>query len=238
MTAQWPGHAAEEVERLITVPIETELNGLPNLVVMRSVSLYGLVEHSRHVHRWHRPLLRAPAGVRAARRRASCPTASSPDVEAPFSPSGLVYRYVLQSPDRSRDGAARAAGLGARQGVSAPCPASPTSRRSAARRCSTRCSSIRRKLAGAGLADQRRVGGARARTTATRGGGFYLRGRTVLLRPRARSRRDARGHRQHRARREERRAGAREGRRDASRSGTRRASASSASTNRTTRSKA
>jgi len=42
LTAQWPGHAAEEVERLITVPIETELNGLPNLVVLRSVSLYGL----------------------------------------------------------------------------------------------------------------------------------------------------------------------------------------------------
>ena len=42
MTAQWPGHAAEEVERLITVPIETEMNGLPNLVVTRSVSLYGL----------------------------------------------------------------------------------------------------------------------------------------------------------------------------------------------------
>src|SRR6185503_8320288 len=42
ITTQWPGHAAEEVERLITVPLETELNGLPNLVVTRSVSLYGL----------------------------------------------------------------------------------------------------------------------------------------------------------------------------------------------------
>ena len=41
-STQWPGHAAEEVERLITVPIETEMNGLPNLVVMRSISLYGL----------------------------------------------------------------------------------------------------------------------------------------------------------------------------------------------------
>ena len=26
---QWPGHAAEEVERLITVPIEVEMNGIP-----------------------------------------------------------------------------------------------------------------------------------------------------------------------------------------------------------------
>ena len=28
---QWPGHAAEEVERLITVPIEIEMNGIPRL---------------------------------------------------------------------------------------------------------------------------------------------------------------------------------------------------------------
>src|SRR5271170_1017112 len=39
---QWPGHAAEEVERLITVPVEIEMNGLPNMTVMRSISLYGL----------------------------------------------------------------------------------------------------------------------------------------------------------------------------------------------------
>jgi len=39
---QWPGQAAEEVERLITVPIEVEMNGLPRLKVLRSISLYGL----------------------------------------------------------------------------------------------------------------------------------------------------------------------------------------------------
>ena len=42
ITTQWPGHAAEEVERLITVPIEVEMNGLPHLRIIRSVSLYGL----------------------------------------------------------------------------------------------------------------------------------------------------------------------------------------------------
>src|SRR5271155_567962 len=39
---QWPGHAAEEIERLITVPTEVEMNGVPKLSVMRSISLYGL----------------------------------------------------------------------------------------------------------------------------------------------------------------------------------------------------
>ena len=39
---QWPGHAAEEVERLITVPVETEMNGIPQMTTIRSISLYGL----------------------------------------------------------------------------------------------------------------------------------------------------------------------------------------------------
>src|SRR5487761_640037 len=40
--AQWPGHAAEEVERLITVPVEVGMNGIPQMVNIRSISLYGL----------------------------------------------------------------------------------------------------------------------------------------------------------------------------------------------------
>ena len=39
---QWPGHAAEEVERLITVPLEVEMNGIPQMTSLRSISLYGL----------------------------------------------------------------------------------------------------------------------------------------------------------------------------------------------------
>src|SRR5690348_18441392 len=38
----FPGHAAEEVERQVTMPIETELNGLPGMTRMRSVSIFGL----------------------------------------------------------------------------------------------------------------------------------------------------------------------------------------------------
>src|SRR6202142_4078132 len=39
---QWPGHAAEEIERLVTLPTEVEMNGVPKMSVMRSISLYGL----------------------------------------------------------------------------------------------------------------------------------------------------------------------------------------------------
>lgn len=40
--AQWPGHAAEEVEQLISVPLETSLNGVPHVTSLRSRSLFGL----------------------------------------------------------------------------------------------------------------------------------------------------------------------------------------------------
>jgi cobalt-zinc-cadmium resistance protein CzcA len=39
---QWPGHAAEEIERLVTFPIELQMNATPHMVYMRSISLYGL----------------------------------------------------------------------------------------------------------------------------------------------------------------------------------------------------
>ncbi len=29
LITQWPGHAAEEIERLVTLPIEVEMNGVP-----------------------------------------------------------------------------------------------------------------------------------------------------------------------------------------------------------------
>lgn len=100
LTTQWPGHAAEEVERLITIPIEVAMNGLPNVVVTRSVSLYGLssvkITFTDDVD-----LYFAREQVFERIGDASLPSGVSPGMEAPFSPSGLVYRYVLQSSDRS-----------------------------------------------------------------------------------------------------------------------------------------
>ena len=38
----WKGHAAEEVEQLVTLPVERQMNGLPGLTNLRSVSMFGL----------------------------------------------------------------------------------------------------------------------------------------------------------------------------------------------------
>ncbi len=98
--SQWDGHAAEEIERLVTVPIEVQMNGVPQLVFMRSISLYGLSDviltfqddtdnyFARQV-------------VFERLSEAGVPSGVTPGLSPLFSPSGLVYRYVIDSPDRS-----------------------------------------------------------------------------------------------------------------------------------------
>jgi len=100
IVAQWPGHAAEEVERLITIPLEVEMNGIPKLEALRSISLYGLSSLTMSFAYDTDPYFaRAQAFERLP--DAQMPTGVSPGMSPLFSPSGLIYRYVLQSPDRS-----------------------------------------------------------------------------------------------------------------------------------------
>ena len=100
IVTQWPDHAAEEVERLVTLPLELEMNGVPHMVVMRSISLYGLsdliltFDDSTDDY-----FARQIVFERLA--QATLPTGVTPTLAPLFSPSGLVYRYVLESPDRS-----------------------------------------------------------------------------------------------------------------------------------------
>ena len=39
---QYPGWSAEEIERQITIPLETALNGMPGRTDLRSISIFGL----------------------------------------------------------------------------------------------------------------------------------------------------------------------------------------------------
>jgi cobalt-zinc-cadmium resistance protein CzcA len=97
---QWPGHAAEEVERLITVPIEVGMNGVPRMTTVRSISLYGL---SDVVYTFEDGTDRNFARQEVFNRMGdlSLPSGVTPSVSPLTSPSGLIYRYVLQSSDRS-----------------------------------------------------------------------------------------------------------------------------------------
>ncbi len=100
IVTQWPGHAAEEVERLITVPVEVEMNGIPGTTTLRSISLYGL---SDVIITFNNGTDNYFAREQVFNRipDLSLPTGVTPSVSPLFSPSGLIYRYVLQSPDRS-----------------------------------------------------------------------------------------------------------------------------------------
>jgi len=97
---QWPGHAAEEVERLITVPVEVGMNGIPQMTTQRSITLYGL---SDVILTYHDGTDNNFARQEVFNRLSSLslPTGVAPSVSPLSSPSGLIYRYVLQSSDRS-----------------------------------------------------------------------------------------------------------------------------------------
>ena len=97
---QWPGHAAEEVERLITVPVERGMNGIPRTAAIRSISLYGLsdviltFDDGTDNYFARQQVFNQMSGL-------GLPDGVAPSVSPLSSPSGLIYRYVLQSPDRS-----------------------------------------------------------------------------------------------------------------------------------------
>ncbi|MGA9056218.1 MAG: CusA/CzcA family heavy metal efflux RND transporter [Terriglobia bacterium] len=97
---QWPGHAAEEIERLVTLPIEVEMNGVPKLVFMRSISLYGLSDviltFEDDADNY---FVRQVSFERLS--NANLPSGVTPSLAPLFSPSGLVYRYVIESPDHT-----------------------------------------------------------------------------------------------------------------------------------------
>ncbi len=100
LITQWPGHAPEEVERLITIPLEVEMNGVPHMRVMRSISLYDLsdiimtFDEGTDDYFARQVVFERLADV-------NLPPGITPSMAPLSSPSDLVYRYVIESPDRS-----------------------------------------------------------------------------------------------------------------------------------------
>src|ERR1019366_2135216 len=83
-----------------TVPVKVGMNGVPKMTTQRSISLYGL---SDVILTYHDGTDNNFARQEVFNRLSSLslPTGVTPSVSPLSSPSGLIYRYVLQSPDRS-----------------------------------------------------------------------------------------------------------------------------------------
>ena len=93
----FPGHAAEEVEKLVTIPIENQMNGIPKRSSMRSISMFGLSQvtivfeddaDSTYVRN---QAFQALAAV-------NMPTGATATLSPDATPVGEIFRYTLEAP--------------------------------------------------------------------------------------------------------------------------------------------
>lgn len=99
---QWPGRAAEEVEQQVTIPIEIQMNGIPHLTHLRSVSLAGLsvvnlIFDDSSNNDWDRQ----KAFERLS--QVTLPAGVTPQIGPDYSPVGQVYWYTLKSTNPAYD---------------------------------------------------------------------------------------------------------------------------------------
>ena len=100
VTTQIPGLAAEEVEQLITVPLEREINGTPGLLLMRSSSTFGLslitvLFRDGIEDYWARQRLTERIN------QAVLPAGATPSLDPVAGPGGEIYRYTLESDSKN-----------------------------------------------------------------------------------------------------------------------------------------
>lgn len=94
-----PGHAPEEVEQQITVPIERSLNSIPDVAARRSRTIFGLsVVDLTFEYGTNEYLARQI--VLEKLRDAALPEGVVPSLAPPTTPAGELYRYVLDGEGR------------------------------------------------------------------------------------------------------------------------------------------
>ena len=91
-----PGKGAEEVERLITIPLEKELNGIPRETWMRSISILGLSVISV-VFEDGSQQLQNRQQVLERIAQADLPDYANPSLDPDSGGIGEIYRYTLES---------------------------------------------------------------------------------------------------------------------------------------------
>ena len=91
----YPGQAAEEVERKVTIPVERALVGAPRVLVQRSISSFGLsqvivtFEDDVDIY-WARQQITERLGG------ADVPDGVTPQLGPNDTPVGQVYQYTLE----------------------------------------------------------------------------------------------------------------------------------------------
>jgi cobalt-zinc-cadmium resistance protein CzcA len=100
VTTQMPGLAAEEVEQLITVPLERQINGTPGLFLMRSTSTFGLslitvLFRDGYEDYWVRQRLLERIS------QTTLPPGAAPSLGPMAGPGGEIFRYTLESDTRN-----------------------------------------------------------------------------------------------------------------------------------------
>src|SRR5216110_16603 len=92
----FPGHAAEEVEQQISVPIERALNSVPNVIARRSRTIFGLsvveltFEYGTNDYFARQVVLERM-------RDAQLPDGVTPTLGPLSTPIGELYRYTLDA---------------------------------------------------------------------------------------------------------------------------------------------
>lgn len=92
---QWPGRSAEEVEKLVTLPISKEVNSIPRKSNVRSISLFGLsvvtVQFEDGVEDFY-----AQQYVSNKLAGVDLPDGTDTEVEPPSGATGEIFRYVIR----------------------------------------------------------------------------------------------------------------------------------------------
>jgi heavy metal efflux system protein len=94
--AQYPGRSAEEMERLVTIPLEVSLSGMPGLKYMRSKSLFGL-SYVNMQFEYGFSYVAARQEVINRMSIAELPQGVTPQI-SPRSPIGEILRYAVVGP--------------------------------------------------------------------------------------------------------------------------------------------
>lgn len=93
---QWSGRSAEEIEKMVTLPISKEMNAIPRKTNVRSVSLFGLsvvtVQFDDGVDDFY-----AQQYVANKLNGIQLPEGSEVSVEPPSGATGEIFRYIIKS---------------------------------------------------------------------------------------------------------------------------------------------